>query len=250
MTDDLSHDDADDGVTELAPLDDLIGLLPQIAGARERARLGTALQKATASAAELDYCPDLLADLALLAAASSRDLAPLRASIGPQLASVLELGRKLSGELTTESLSAAAQTDLPRLEFAVERIRDCVEGLWREATEADLGGQAALGEVLTGIATTETLGRDLVRLGVRVKRLVDRNTPAADRIVERDKLIAQASALDARLHETGVAPPIAHFLLTVAVRPARLSELTDEILAWIRDHDALDRFVVSTRGAN
>ena len=35
---------------DLAPLEDLINLLPKIEQAKERARLGTALHKATASA--------------------------------------------------------------------------------------------------------------------------------------------------------------------------------------------------------
>lgn len=232
----------------LAPLDELIELLPQIEKAKERARLGTALQKATTSAERYDHFPALIEGLVTLVEAADADFEAVRSEIGSSLSEIVKMSRILSGEPTIDQLDAINQIGLTRLPFEIEKIENYVEGVWRKAVQDALGGQAALGEVLTNIPGVETLGRDLLRLAARAKKLEDANRPAADRVKERDALVAEASALNDRLLAVGIASPIANFLVAVAARPVRLSELTDEILGWIRDHEALALFTVSAHG--
>ena len=86
-------------------------------------------------------------------------------------------------------------------------------------------------------------------VALRAKKLEDESRRASDRAEEHDTLLVEASALNGRLLAAGVAPPIAKFLVDVASRPVRLSDVSDEILAWIRDHDALALFSVSANGA-
>ncbi|TAX30780.1 MULTISPECIES: hypothetical protein [Rhizobium] len=233
----------------LAPLDELIELLPKIEKAKERARLGTALQKATASAARYDHFPVLIEGLVALVDAADVDFEAVRSEIGNSLSEIVKMSRILSGEPTIDQLDAINQIGLTRLPFEVERIENYVEGVWRKAVQDALGGQAALGEVLTNIPGVEALGRDLERLAARAKKLEDASRAPVDRVKERNALVAEASALNDRLLAVGVAPPIANFLVAVAARPVRLSDLTDEILGWIRDHDALALFTVSVHGA-
>ncbi|GAM02932.1 hypothetical protein [Sphingomonas parapaucimobilis] len=240
-------DDAPD--TTLAPLDELIELLPKIDKAKERARLGTALQKATASAERLDGCPALLEGLATLVEAADADFEAVRSEIGASLGEIVKMSRILAGEPTIDQLDAINQIGLTRLPFEMEKIERGIEGVWRKAAQDALGGQAALGEVLTNIPGVEALGSDLLKLAARAKKLEDPSRPPADRVKERDSLVVEASALNDRLLAVGVAPPIAAFLVAVAARPVRLSDLTDEILGWIRDHDALALFTVSAHGA-
>ncbi len=66
----------------LAPLDALIELLPKIDKAKERARLGTALQKATASAERFDRFPALLEGLITLVEAADADFEAVRSEVG------------------------------------------------------------------------------------------------------------------------------------------------------------------------
>lgn len=240
-------DDAPD--TTLAPLDELIELLPKIDKAKERARLGTALQKATASAERLDGCPALLEGLATLVEAADADFEAVRSEIGASLGEIVKMSRILAGEPTIDQLDAINQIGLTRLPFEMEKIERGIEGVWRKAAQDALGGQAALGEVLTNIPGVEALGSDLLKLAARAKKLEDPSRPPADRVKERDSLVVEASALNDRLLAVGVAPPIAAFLVAVAARPVRLSDLTDEIHGWIRDHDALALFTVSAHGA-
>lgn len=240
-------DDAAD--IALAPLDELIELLPKIEKAKERARLGTALQKATASAERFDRFPALLEGLVALVEATDADFEAVRSEIGTSLSEIVKMSRILCGEPSIDQLDAINQTGLTPLPFEMEKIENRVEGVWRKAVQDALGGQAALGEVLTNITGVETLGRDLLKLAARAKKLEDASRPAAHRVKERDALVAEASALNDRLLAVGVAPPIANFLVAVAARPVRLSNLTDEILGWIRDHDALALFTVSAHGA-
>lgn len=240
-------DDAAD--TNLAPLDELIELLPKIDKAKERARLGTALQKATASAERLDGYPALLEGLTTLVKAADADFEAVRSEIGASLGEILRMSHILAGEPTIEQLDAINQIGLTRLPYEMEKIERGIEGVWRKAAQDALGGQAALGEVLTNIPGVEALGGDLLKLAARAKKLEDASRPPADRVKERDTLVMEASALNDRLLAVGVAPPIAAFLVAVAARPVRLSDLTDEILGWIRDHDALALFTVSAHGA-
>jgi hypothetical protein len=233
----------------LAPLDELVELLPKIEKAKERARLGTALQKATASAERFDRFPALIQSLAILVEAADADFEAVRSEIGASLSEIVKMSRILAGEPTIDQLDGINQVGLTRLPFEIEKIESRIEGVWRKAVQDALGGQAALGEVLTNIPGVEELGRDLLKLAGRAKRLEDASRPAIDRVKERDALVTEASALNDRLLGVGVAPPIAAFLVAVAARPVRLSDLTDEILGWIRDHDALALFTVSAHGA-
>lgn len=235
--------------TTLAPLDELIELLPKIDKAKERARLGTALQKATASVERLDGYPALLEGLVTLVKAADADFEAVRSEIGASLAEIVKMSRILAGEPTIEQLDAINQFGLTRLPFEMEKIERGIEGVWRKTVQDALGGQAALGEVLTNIPGVEALGSDLLKLAARAKQLEDKNRAPADRVRERDTLVVEASALNDRLLAVGVAPPIAAFLVAVAARPVRLSDLTDEILGWIRDRDALSLFAVSAHGA-
>ncbi|WP_375187819.1 hypothetical protein [Sphingobium yanoikuyae] len=235
--------------TTLAPLDELIELLPKIDKAKERARLGTALQKATASAERLDGFPALLEGLTTLVEAADADFEAVRSEIGASLGEIVKMSRILAGEPTIEQLDAINQIGLTRLPFEMEKIERGIEGVWRKAAQDALGGQAALGEVLTNIPGVEALGSDLLKLAARAKKLEEASRAPADRVKERDTLVVEASALNDRLLAVGVAPPIAAFLVAVAARPVRLSDLTDEILGWIRDHDALALFTVSAHGA-
>lgn len=235
--------------TKLAPLEELIELLPKIDKAKERARLGTALQKATASAESFDKYPALLEGLATLVDAADADFEAVRSEIGASLSEIIRMSRILAGEPTIEQLDTINQVGLTRLPFEIDKIEKVIEAVWRKAVQDALGGQASLGVVLTNIPGVESLGSDLLKLAARAKKLEDASRPPADRVNERDALLLEASALNERLLGVGVAPSIAAFLVAVAARPVRLSDLSDEILGWIRDHNALALFTVSAHGA-
>lgn len=240
-------DDAID--TALAPLNELIELLPKIEKAKERDRLGTALQKATALAERFDAVPAVLEGLATLVEATDADFEVVHSEIAVSLSDIVKMGRNLAGEPTIEQLDVINQIGPARLTYEIEKIENGVEGVWSKAVQGALGGQAALGVVLTNIPEVEALGRDLLKLAARAKKLQEASRPAAERVKERDALLVEASALNDLLLNAGVAPPIAAFLVAVATQPVRLSDLTDEILGWIRDHDALALFTVSAHGA-
>jgi hypothetical protein len=237
----------------LAPLDALIAILPQIQKAKERDRLGDALRKATSAAERYAWIPERLKDLStLLDATSVKEAAgankeDLRLELGVALDAVIRLGRILAGELSIEDLVRVNQDSMRALPFHIEKIEQKVETLWRESIEQAFGGQAALGQVLSTIPGIELLGRDVTNLSARVAFLIDAKRPARDRVNERNELVIKVSAMANRLLEAGVAPSIAAFLVAVATNPVQLSEVTDEILAWIRQHEALTLFLVSTR---
>jgi hypothetical protein len=235
--------------TALAPLEELIKLLPKIEKAKEHARLGTALQKATASAERFDRFPALLEGLVILVEATDAEFEAVRPEIGASLSEIVKMSRILAGEPTIDQLDAINQIGLTRLPFQMDKIESRIEAAWRKTAQDALGGQAALGEVLINIPGMEALGRDLLKLAARAKKLEDASRPADDRVKEFNALVVEVSALNDRLLDVGVAPSIAAFLVAVAARPVRLSDLTDEILGWIRDRDALALFTVSAHGA-
>jgi hypothetical protein len=229
----------------LSPLDELIELLPKIEKAKERARLGTVLQKATASVQQFNYVPTLIEGLIVLVEATDADFDSVRSEIDATLRDIAKMSRILAGEPTIDQLDSINNKDLTKLSLEVEKIQSRIEGLWRKTVRDALGGQAALGGVLMNIPGVEALGGDLLRLAARASKLEDASRPALDRVNERDALVNEASALNERLLAFGVAAPIANFLVAVAAGPVRLSDLTDEILGWIREHNALSLFDVS-----
>lgn len=237
----------DSGLVDLAPLDELVGILPKIEQAKERARLGTALQKATASAEQYGHFPERLIGLSTLLAAIDLDKEELRGELGLTLTTIAKMGQTLGGNPTIDQLDGINQAGMAQLPLQVDKVAARVEDLWRRAVQTDLGGQAALGEVLSAIPGVEALGRDLKALAVRTRALDDPKMVAEQRVAERDALLLEASALQARLLDAGIAAPIADFLVSVAANPVRLSDLTEEIFEWIRSHDALALFSVSAR---
>lgn len=239
-----------DGSNEatLAPIDDLIAILPKIEEAKERARLGSALQKATFASEEHSGVPSHLDNLSALLSATALDKDDLRAKLEPTLVSIINMGRVLSGDLTIEQLDEINQSGMTLLPSNVEKIERYIEELWKDSIQQGLGGQAALGGVLSAIPGLEALGRKLSDFAARTRSLENDHTPAKDRVAERDALLLEASALSDRLEEAGIESLIAEFLVAVAQNPVLLSDLTEEILAWIREHNALTLFSVSARG--
>src|SRR3546814_630221 len=193
---------------DLAPLDDLIALLPKIEKAKERARLGTALQKATATVERLDRLPELMRDLLILVEAADADFEEARSEIGYALSEIIKMGRVLGGEPSIDDLDAINQGGLARLPLEVEKIENRIESVWKKSVQDALGGQAALGEVLNNIPGVEALGRDLLMLAAQARAIQDPATAAAERVKQRDALLEKAAALNDRLLEVGVDPPV------------------------------------------
>lgn len=239
----------DSHASEITPLEALVNILPKIEAAKQRARLGNALDKATAAVERLSYCPDLLSDLGILASASGSGLEAWRSEIEQTLADITRTSKLLAGHPSVEDLDYVNQIGLTQLPLQVEKIEERIENAWRRTVQQALGGQGALGEVLTNIPGVEDLGRELTGLAAQAKRLEDRTKPAAWRVAERTKLTEQASDLADQLLGAGIAPPVAEFLVAVAAGPVRLSNLTDDIYTWIKEHNALALFTVSARGA-
>ena len=233
----------------LAPLDELLDALPEILKAKERERLGGALQKATNSAERYNSLPDEFENLIALLDAITFDKAKLLTNVANALNAVRRTARILAGQPSFDDLTNINQHAMPQLPLHVDNIKRQIEDLWRASIEQALGGQAALGQVLEAIAGVESLGRDVTRLASQVGSLTDVTRQARDRVSERDVLVKKASAMDADLLSAGIAPPIADFLVAVAANPVQLSKLSEEILTWLREHDALALFAVSIRPA-
>ena len=242
----MMTDDTKD--TMLAPLDELIAILPKIEQAKERARLGTALQKATISAEQFKWVPSRLEGLSTLLEGIATHKGELRTDIEPALNAIINLARLLTGEASIEVLDDINQRGMARLPLHIDKVEDRIEALWKQSIQQDLGGQAALGKILSAIPGVESLGQDLANLAARTRALEDSKIPANDRVAERNTLMTEASALADRLLKAGIAPPIAEFLVAVTTGPVRLSNLTEDIFAWIRDHEALEQFSVSVQG--
>ncbi len=239
--------DHENEVVALAPLDELIEILPKIAAAQQRARLGTALQKATTTVERLDDLPARLAGLDALVSASRSKLGDAT-DVRQILSTIATMARMLAGQPSIEELDHVNQVGLNQLPFHFQRVEEQVEGAWQAAVNEVLGNQGALGHVLLNIPGVESLGRKLIALAARAAALENKLKPAAWRVAELDHLLSERTDIAGRLQDAGIAQNIASFLLAVAAKPVRLSDLTDDILAWLKDHDALEMFDVSARG--
>lgn len=233
-------------VLDLAPLDELIALVPKLDLANERRRLGTALQKATANAETWKDLPERLeawADLAQAGGASAEDFE----AIAPALASIFAMARALGSGLTVEQLDQLNQVAFNQLSFQVDKIEQVVEAVWRRSVEDAIGGQRGLGLVLERIPDVQSLGRELSDLARRGDLLTDRARPAAWRIAERERLAAARAELTGKLEAAGIASEMVTFLLAIADGPVRLGDVSDAVLAWLRAHTAFDMFDLTVR---
>lgn len=229
---------------DLAPLDELIALGPKIEQAQQRARLGSALQKATANVEQWSDLPARLSGLAQLLGASGARAEQL-APVAEPLTGVFAMARVMSAEPTVEDLDRINQVSFTTLPFQVEKIEGAIEGAWRISVADALAGQGALGRVLRRIPGVESLGDELAQLAQGASALIDRNQPVGWRITERDCLANARADLSERLQAAGIATEVAAFLVAVADGPVSLSALSEPVLGWLRDHEALAMFEVS-----
>mgnify|MGYP001810379664 CR=1 FL=1 len=257
-------DDAEEGEIALAPLDGLIGSLGELNEAVERSRLGAALENATAYANACVACPSAIKDYTLLVETAVEKRDALRAEFLEKLSKIADMGKTLAGNPTVQELEELNQTTLGYLQRDVqtlvafaehealpygETLVARVESAWVDSVQATFGGQGALGGVLAGISGTEEIGKALVNVADRSKALANKSRSAEERVALRAALLEEVDALGVSLKGAGVDSKIADFLVSVAARPMRLSDVSVETLTWIREHNALDKFEISTATA-
>lgn len=234
--------------TSLAPIDDLLALVPAIKAAKDRQRLGNALMKATATATRLADVPTQLEGLAVLLEALETDKTVLKNEISATLGVMAGMARRLAGELSSEDLENINGQGLVQLPLQVEKVERQIELVWRSEINRTLGGQAALGLVLSAISGVQALGKEITGLAARADKLSDSSIAAAKRVAERDALLKEGDALEQKIRSAGIEPAIAKFLVQAATGTVRLSQLDDATFAWIRDNGADDLFQISARG--
>jgi hypothetical protein len=235
---------------KLAPLTELQLILSRIERAKQNNLLGSALFKTTTFANDYRWVPVRLRELSTLLEANTENGEDLCVKLSSTLDAVNKLGENLSGEITIVQLDEANQHQMPQLPLQIEKIVQEIEDSWKRLIQKELGGQAALGEILTSIPGMQNLGDELIKLADRT-RLLEVNSKSSDeRVTEFRTLVGEASLLNQRLLKAGIKEHIAEKLVKVVANPVPLDEITEEFLQWIRDHDALSLFYVSVGTAS
>jgi hypothetical protein len=225
------------------PLERLEQRLPHIPAAKQRQRLGSALDATLKAAQDHEGEAGRLEELGQFAALlRDRFDSPTREELAKALRALAAIGHAAAMASEEEALRQAREgieRDLPRRMDAVEHH---FTHAWQGLIESEFSSLGALGGVLKQIPETRQIGEDMVTHRERARALAQRLSP--QRQAPFQALSTERDLLEARLQGLGVGLEVKSFLLAAAKGQATLATLSPATWAWLEEHQALSAFRV------
>ena len=230
------------------PLVALEALLPALPRALERQKLGEELGRVETQIST--HRPSIERFSRLADALSTlRDVAhpTAREAVADALFEVGEFGNKLAAVESREDLRAVIN-GFEGFRGRVTNLDGSTRLLWSELCRRDIEPVGLAGSILMGIPNTANLAERLSTLSERARRLSDRQQSAIeDFATTAGTLRAEAAALKAEVNALATDPEVDVFLQALAGGRATLRLATENVLRWLDQLDALDRFDVRPR---
>lgn len=225
-------------------LAELEQLHPLVASAKQSLALGSAVEKARKPVEQAPRHAALLAHLVACAKELDGLSDPgLRQRLEGAIDKAEDVGGALETAATADELEAVA-TDYPGVAAEIVRALDSLRTRWTQIVARDFADLPAVGELLLKISGAETIGSDLKQIGQQAQALAATDPQAEQLAAAAAALRARrALTLDAMRAFTGEAEVDA-FLQGVIQQRATLELVTPRVLAWLKDHGALDAFRV------
>lgn len=227
-------------MTALEALEGVIGLLPDAA---KKSGFGSELRNAAAVPEEAQKLCDRAEDLIRLAAClGALNHEGRREQLEELVYDCLEAGKALEEARDAPSLARARQK-ISDLRAPVNNLNRSVVEDWQACQGNVFRPLKPYGELLKQIGGLERLGEEFVQLAEDVARIRSGDNAST--------LLNAVTAAFSRLEELQVRrsaslsdPAIGAFLNALAEQRATLSDLSEEVLDWLRDRNALSRFEI------
>lgn len=219
--------------------------LKDIDATLEARRLGNALERASkaldGALAQIDRIETLSAFVPLIQDELDESE---RTRLTDGFRQLLQTGNEAVGAKESDQLVKLAQTLREALPLRVNLVRDSVQRAWWLRLDREFEGTAELAAVLSDIPQTAATGQALAEIAHQVAQLRGRLDDAQAQGQQLQVQIEARQRCNAQIEAAGADAEVTDFLLATANGSATLSHCTEEVLAWILEHDAADRFQV------
>jgi hypothetical protein len=229
---------------EFDPLAQLETLAAQIPAARDRQRLGDALDNAVQAVTDAEAVIARLERLAELAPVVGAFLDPTdRERCRRLLTTIRGTGTHLCAARDQATLEEAAR-QASLLPGHVSQTEALLQRGWRDKVEGAFAATGALGAVLREIPETCELGSEMEALSQRAERLASSADDPERCAQQFSALTAERDSAREKLGRLGAGDDVVAFMLAVAGHSATLGHVTAEVREWLDAHNARNRFKV------
>lgn len=227
------------------PLERLESLLDRIQEAKDRHRLGDALDAAVRSVKGAESAISRLEHLAGFAPLVADFL---ESSDIDQCRHLLDAVSGVGQRLTQASDHATLQEGVMKVTHLQGQVNQ-VDGLLRRGWKANIDraffATGRLGSVLREIPETQQLGLEMESL-FRAAEMLAASFDDAEQCAEQfGALTNRRDSAKGDLAQLGAGENVVNFLSAVAERSASLANVTSEVRDWLEERKALERFKVS-----
>jgi len=225
------------------PLVELEQLLPQIAPAVERRHLGEILGQTVEKLRASDYVIKRFRAVLGISRTIDFKADPNQAAAESEL---ITEGRNLASDLE-RAQTADDLRDIQAIygEFArsLANVERQIRSHWSRIVQREFRPLISLGTLLERIGSASELGKKLRRCGEEA--IVIRESVSADVLhTEIIRLRNLRASLDAERTTLSRDPEVDAFLNALAEGKATLQMVTERVLVWLRQNDALNQFTV------
>lgn len=231
-------------VTNQDPLERLESLSEQIQNAKDRHRLGDALDAAVQA---VEGAEGTILHLEQLAGFTGLVKGFLDQSDRQQslllLTRVRTLGQHLSQVSDTATLQAGT-AEVSQLSSQVGQADAIIRRGWKTKIDQAFAATGELAAVLREIPETRQLGSEMEAIGIQVAQLKPLLEDAEETAARFEALAAERDRANDSLTKLGAGKEVVDFLSAVATQSATLVTVTAEVRNWLDERNALGRFKV------
>lgn len=221
-------------------------LVPLCGSIRKGTEYASALAQATSEIQKAEALPDRLANLDPVLRVLAKTTHLSANEIAPDLDKIVGAGRELEQCVNAETLRDA-RFGVQAAQEAIQRIEKVVAKAWMARVRAEFLPLQSLGAVLASIPDTRKTGQELQRYATEALAEAGNGVPASSALQSFEKARAELSERLKLLNKLGIDESVRTFLLELAGGDATLSNLTPDVLEWLRARNALARFRIQLR---
>lgn len=225
----------------------LEGLLEELPDAADRRRLGDRLSQSMEVLRGADHQIGRLTAILDLANSTGFGVGGIqRETLMDLKEGACAVGEALETASTDDDLRDAIFQYEKEFQRTLGSTERAVRQHWASLASDSFRSLIPLGELLARIGVAPDLGRRLADCGRRALAPSDVG-PVADLATRARSLLAEREALQVERADTIGAGDVGAFINALAEQRATLAMVTEDVRAWLKKNDALDRFSLAPR---
>ncbi|CDZ54377.1 hypothetical protein [Neorhizobium galegae] len=224
-------------------LEELETLIPQLPSALERRFLGEGLSRVASQLGEITAAAQRLSDIFEIARMIGFGSVPEEVE---KMDDLIEDANHLASLLVTADNASALQEierHIPLFKTTIGNAVTAIKLRWRSQVAAEYRPFQSLGQLLSKIDQTSTLGARMVELNQEAAATL--SVTQVDQFKAAIvKLIEKRAQLENEKTSFTADQQVDNFLTGLAQGQAKLRSVSPDVFRWLSEHDALDLFEV------